>query len=183
MADYELIRNEFTGHPLIEVQPAGGYPPERYIVTYRVPGVQTIDQNAMPVIGNHHVAEIYLHQGYPREKPKCVLRTPIFHPNFGSYICIADHWAPGETLADIIVHIGRMIQYQTYNPQSPLNGLAARWARDHGHLLPVGNESLYQPEPEITLGGGLPAPGTDDWFPLAPEVPPKKDDDDIIRLC
>jgi hypothetical protein len=179
MADYELIRNEFTGHPRIEVQAAGGYPPERYVVTYRVPGIQALDQAEAPIIGNHHVAEIYLHQGYPREKPKCVLRTPIFHPNFGSYICIADHWAPGETLVDVIVHIGQMIQYQSYNPQSPLNGLAARWAREHAPLLPVGNETLYQPEPEIRFGGDDRDRGAD-TIPLAPPPPPSHEDD--IRL-
>jgi ubiquitin-protein ligase len=127
MADYQLVQNEFTGHPRIEVQAAGGYPPERYVVTYNVAGVEGVDAGGMPIIGNRHVADIYLHSGYPREKPKCVLRTPIFHPNFGSYICIADHWAPGETLVDVIVHIGQMIQYQVYNPASPLNGIAAQW--------------------------------------------------------
>lgn len=173
MADYQLIRNEFTGHPTISVQPGGGYPPERYAVTYRVRGVQAIDEHERPILSNHHVADIYLHQGYPREKPKCTLRTPIYHPNFGSYICIADHWAPGETLVDVIVHIGRMIQYQTFNPDSPLNGLAAQWARRHRYLFPVGDEPLYQPEVDISLAGGLiPSP---DEMRLGPEPEPPPD--------
>jgi len=46
-----------------------------------------------------------------------VLETPIFHPNFGSYICIGDFWAAGETLTDIIIKIGQMIMYQDLQPQ------------------------------------------------------------------
>src|SRR5439155_9839444 len=33
--------------------------------------------------------------------------------------------------------IGRMIAYQEYNTKSPLNGLAAKWAAEHTHLLPI----------------------------------------------
>jgi len=179
MADYQLILNEFTGHPTIDVQAASGYPPEKYIITYRVRGVRALDRHDMPIISEHHVAEIYLHRGYPREKPKSVLRTPIFHPNFGAYICIADHWAPGETLVDVIVHIGRMIQYQTYNPDSPLDGLAARWARAHEYLFPVGREPLYQPEPDIQLVG----PEESSTEPADIQLEPKPpEDDDIVQL-
>jgi len=79
------------------------------------------------------------------------MRTPIWHPNIGDYICIADHWAAGETLADIIVHIGDMIQYKIYNTASPVNSAAAEWAARHWRRLPVGNIDLMQPEPDISL--------------------------------
>lgn len=185
-ADYQLVRTEFSGHPYIDVQPAGGYPPERYLITYHVKGVEALDRNEMPILRNEHVADIYLHRGYPREKPKCVLRTPIFHPNFGSYICIADHWAPGETLADIIVHIGQMIQYDSYNPDSPLDGVAARWARRHEHLFPVGTEPLYQPEVDISFGGAASGPEEEIHLgPAGPQPPPQtsaEPEDDAIQL-
>jgi ubiquitin-protein ligase len=151
-ADYEKIKNQFTGHPHIHVEPLFGNPPERYRVVFSLRGIQELDYRHRPVYLDRHEAEIYLHMGYPREKPKCVLRTEIFHPNFGPYICIGDHWAAGETLADVIVQIGQMLAYQSYNPKSPLNGLAAQWARQNEHLFPVDSVNLYQAEPEISFG-------------------------------
>lgn len=152
-ADYEKMQTEFLGHKYVKVEPVGSRPPERYIVTYRVPGVRWDNANNRPLIVNEHVAEIYLHSDYPREKPKCVLKTPIWHPNFGSYICIGDHWAAGETLVDVIVQIGDMIQYKSYNPKSPLNAAAARWAVQNRHMFPVGHVDILQPEPDVDFGG------------------------------
>jgi ubiquitin-protein ligase len=152
-ADYQAVREHFTGHPHIQVRPLYGNPPEAYEIVYRVPGVVLDPASNRPIISNEHRARIYLHREYPREKPKCVMETPIFHPNIGSYICIDDYWAAGETLVDIIIHIGQMIQYQNYNPRSPLNPVAARWASTHEHIFPVGNVDLYPPELEIDLVG------------------------------
>jgi ubiquitin-protein ligase len=64
--------------------------------------------------------------------------TPIFHPNFDdSMVCIGDFWAASEGLDDLIIRIGRMITYREYNTKSPLNGLAAKWAAQNSHLLPI----------------------------------------------
>ncbi len=151
MADYSLIRDEFTGSRYVQVQAVQGNPPERYLVVYRVRGLRWDAQRRHPVEQGLHKAEIYLGADYPREKPKCVMLTEIFHPNFGSYICIGDHWAAGETLADVVVQIGDMIQYKEYNVKSPLNAIAAQWTMQNEHLLPVGNVELRQGEPDIEL--------------------------------
>lgn len=148
-ADYEKIRTEFTGHQYISVEPIGALPPERYRITYHIKGLRWDVAAQRPVVIRQHAAEIYLHNAYPREKPMCRMLTDIWHPNFGAYICIGDHWAAGETLADVIVHIGDMIQYKIYNPKSPLNGLAARWAIENAACFPIGNADLYQAEPDI----------------------------------
>ncbi len=157
IADFERIKDAFTGHPYIEVEPLGGYPPERYRVTYHVKGLRWDPVRGEPVVANTHVAEIYLHHDYPRLKPRCVMLTPVFHPNFmpqpGGVICIGDYWAAGETLVDVIVQIGDMIQYRKYNVNSALNHEAARWAAAHRHLFPIDNKELYPPEPEIELEG------------------------------
>jgi ubiquitin-protein ligase len=181
-SDYEKIRTEFVGHKCVKVEPIGGtMPPEKYIVTYRIPGLR-LDSSGRPVKAFEHVAEIYLHADYPREKPKCTLRTPIFHPNFGPYICIGDHWAAGETLADIIVQIGDMIQYRSYNPKSPLNGEAARWAVQNKNSLPVGNIDLLQAEPDIDIGISSSAPEPEDDLGIVLGSAPKTDDLDIQLL-
>ena len=150
-ADYQMVRDEFAGHPLIQVTPISGDPPEAYEVIYHVRGLALDESTRQVRERNYHKARIYLPQSYPRDTPKCTLETPIFHPNFGSYICIGDHWAAGETLVDTIIQIGQMIQYQSYNPKSPLNGAAAVWAEQNKHLFPIDDRDLYQPEIDISL--------------------------------
>jgi len=72
--------------------------------------------------------------------------TPIFHPNFDdSMVRIGDFWAASEGLDDLIIRVGRMIAYQEYNTKSPLNGLAAKWAAQNSHLLPIDSRSFAPP--------------------------------------
>jgi len=150
-ADYERIREVFEGNPFVKVEPLDGEPPERYLVTYRLPGLRWDAASGKAVAANIHKVEIYLHLGYPREKPKCIMRTPIWHPNIGDYVCTADHWAAGETLADVIVQIGDMIQYKSYNTASPVNISAAAWASRNWRRFPIGRIDLLQPGAEVSL--------------------------------
>lgn len=153
IADNEKINNDFIGHPYIKFESAGGNPPERYLVTYKVKGYK-LDDRGRPVIADLHQVEIYLHADYPKLKPYCFIKTPIFHPNFrDGKICIGDHWNAGESISDIVVHIGDMIQYRSFNPKSPLNAEAARWSLENRHLFPAGNIDLWLPEPEISIDG------------------------------
>lgn len=72
--------------------------------------------------------------------------TPVFHPNFDdSMVCIGDFWAASEGLDDLIIRVGRMIAYQEYNTKSPLNGLAAKWAAQNSHLLPIDPRPVAPP--------------------------------------
>ena len=164
-ADAQAVREEFTGHPYIQVTPLFGNPPEAYEIVFHVPGVVLEEGTSRPVIRNEHRARIYLHKDYPREKPKCVMETPIFHPNFGTYICIGDYWAAGETLVDIIIKIGQMIAYQDYNVKSPLNAVAARWVEENQRLFPIDRRDLYQPEVDLDIdledSGAKPGEGDD----------------------
>ena len=94
--------------------------------------------------------------------------TPVFHPNFDdSSVCIGDFWAASESLDDLIIRIGRMITYQEYNTKSPLNGLAAKWAAQNTHLLPVDPRAVAPPlegapaaapEPAVVVSPALTAP-------------------------
>ena len=99
-----------------------------------------------------HVLEANLTLGYPRRAPQCRMLTPIFHPNFDdSMVCIGDFWAASEGLDDLILRIGRMIAYQEYNTKSPLNGLAAKWAAQNSHLLPIDPRPVAPPFKEVPL--------------------------------
>jgi ubiquitin-protein ligase len=151
-ADYESVRAEFSGHPHVHVEPHGPQrPPDTYRVVYRVRGLR-LNGNQPEAVDEHHV-EIRLPLGYPREKPLCTPLTPVFHPNVKDAYCIQDYWAAGQSLVDTVAKIADMIQFRVYNPASPLDALAARWATDNQHLFPLGNVTVGTPEVEIVIGG------------------------------
>ncbi len=142
-SDFEQVRKDFTGHQNIVVTPIGEEPPEKYHVTYFVNGIYLLPDGRIETLSRHEV-EITLHAEYPRYKPICKIFTPIWHPNFrDGQICIGDIWGAGESLSDIIINIGDMIQYKSWNSYSPLSADAAQWAIDNKHLFPVGNAELY----------------------------------------
>lgn len=149
-ADYDQIKTAFSQHPHIRVNPIGGMPPERYHVIYKVNGIYLKEDRTVENIKQHEI-DIILHSDYPRYKPVVKIQTPIFHPNFNDgQVCIGDIWGAGETLTDIIINIGNMIQYQSWNSYSPLSSEAASWAIKNKYLFPVGNLDLY-PSEEKTL--------------------------------
>jgi len=147
-SDYEQIKKDFSNHKYIVVEPIGEEPAEKYRVTYYVNGIYLLEDGRIETLGKHIVI-INLHAEYPRYKPICTIATPIWHPNFrDGQICIGDIWGAGESLSDIIVNIGDMIQYKSWNSFSPLSADAAEWAIENKHLFPVGNLNLWTGEEE-----------------------------------
>ena len=143
LSDFEQVKKDFAGHKNIIVTPIGDEPPEKYHVTYFVNGIYLLPDGRIETLGRHEI-EITLHAEYPRYKPICKILTPIWHPNFrDGQICIGDIWGAGESLSDIIINIGDMIQYKSWNSYSPLSADAAQWAMENKHLFPVGNIDLY----------------------------------------
>ena len=134
--DYREIRTRFDGDPHLRIVPIAPMPPEQYVVTYFVPSLRLDDRNNVTRT-SQTVVTITLPAGYPREKPHAVSVDPIFHPNFGAYVCIADFWAPGQSLGDIVASIADMLQFKKYNIRSPLNAVAAEWANENAHSLPL----------------------------------------------
>ncbi len=142
-SDFEQVKKDFSGHKNIIVTPIGDVPPEKYHVTYFVNGIYLLPDGRIETLGRHEI-EITLHADYPRYKPICKILTPIWHPNFrDGQICIGDIWGAGESLSDIIINIGDMIQYKSWNSYSPLSADAAQWAMENKHLFPVGNVNLW----------------------------------------
>jgi len=118
-----------------------GNPPERYVVTYRCKGLVWMPDHSAPSVSSYHQMEVYLHRNYPRLPPSLRWLTPIFHPNILSPnrnggVCIGG-WTPSETLADLCLRIGEMVQYRNYSIDDPLDTSAAEWVAMNRHLLPV----------------------------------------------
>jgi len=142
-SDYEQIKADFAGHKYIKVQPEEAEIPEKYFITYFINGIHLLPNGSTEVIGRHEI-EIVLHADYPRYKPLCKINTPIWHPNFrDGQICIGDIWGAGESLSDIIINIGDMIQYKSWNSFSPLSAEAAQWAIKNKNLFPIGTIDLH----------------------------------------
>lgn len=141
-ADYEKVYATFDGHPRIQLVAAEGDPPEKYTFAFRIAGL--VPQGADgAAYGAEHRAEVFLPLDYPRRPPFCRMLTPIFHPNIDPQkICIGDHWSAGQSLAQLVVRIGEMIGYQSYNVKSPLNAHAAAWAEQNIAHLPLERADL-----------------------------------------
>lgn len=174
--DHESLLKRFSGWPLIRMAGAAGMPPEVYRFQYLIRGLYVAPDGAI-LERNDHLLEVNLSLGYPRRAPQCRMLTPVFHPNFDdSSVCIGDFWAASEALDDLIVRIGRMISYQEYNTKSPLNGLAAKWAAQNTHLLPIDSRPiappLEQPVAEsATPAQQQPASMVQEASPVAPAMP------------
>ena len=140
-ADREMVLRAFASHPHIRVVEAIGDPPERYRIEYRLRGL--VMQKDALAEKDSHLVEIFLTLGYPRQAPQCRMLTPVFHPNIAPHaVCIGDHWSAGESLTALVVRIGEMLTFQSYNTKSPLNGPAARWAEENVHRLPLQSVDL-----------------------------------------
>jgi Tfp pilus assembly protein PilF len=145
MLDEETLQSLLQGWPLVQITGKAGIPPEIYRFTYNLRGLYVSGSGEI-LERDSHVLEVNLTLGYPRRAPQCRMLTPVFHPNFDdSMVCIGDFWAASEGLDQLIVRIGRMIAYQEYNTKSPLNGLAAKWAAQNSHLLPIDTRPVAPP--------------------------------------
>ena len=151
--DYEKVCAELAGSEVVRVEAVAGNPPNSYRVTYRVDGLMWDPDllDARPI--HEHVVDIYLPLGHPKKQPNCTMRTPVWHPNIGDYVCIGDYWSAGVTLVDIIAHIGDMLQYKSYNLRSPVNKPAAAWASTRTKSFPVGAKDVLPPVKENDAGG------------------------------
>lgn len=140
------MKKLFTSFPLIHLEKTQGNPPERYVVSYRIRGIERLRGETV-VYRDYHEVEIKLPGTYPRTPPACRMLTPVFHPNIEpAIICIGDHWTAAERLSDLVVRIGEMIAYQAHNIKSPLDGEAAMWTDLHGDMLPIDSRDLTPPE-------------------------------------
>jgi ubiquitin-protein ligase len=136
----------FKNFPLIRVTKAAGNPPNLYEIEYLVRSLER-GKGEKPVPRELHRVEISLTADYPRLPPHCRMLTPIFHPNIDpTTICVGDHWAAGERLADLVVRIGELLAYQAYNIKSPLDAEAAMWADLHPSELPTDSRNLHPAE-------------------------------------
>ncbi|MEZ6058576.1 MAG: ubiquitin-conjugating enzyme E2 [Planctomycetaceae bacterium] len=144
-ADFDKLQNYVRRHPRVKLLQFDGDPPERFQMEYRICSLRQVGNELVRI--KSHIVEIVLPRNYPRTPPQCRMLSPVFHPNIAPHaICVGDHWSAGESLQAIVMRIGEMLAYQSYNVKSPLNGEAARWVAEHAEELPLDNVSLLVDE-------------------------------------
>jgi ubiquitin-protein ligase len=164
-ADFEKLSAYAQRHPRVRLVQVEGTPPEKYQVEFQL---RSINQNGDQFsYVNRHLVEISLPRNYPRMPPQCRMLTPVFHPNIAPHaICIGDHWNAGEPLWSMVMRIGEMLAYQSYNTKSPLNGEAARWVEENMASLPLDPVPLYVDQAD-SPGKTAAAPGATGPVPAA----------------
>lgn len=131
------IGTRFADMPTITVSPAGGDPPEKYEVTYTVPGLIKDEDNQITESDNHTII-IEIPFGFPHFPPSCKPASATFHPDFDSAaICLGNYWTSETTLPDLIIHIGRMISGDFYTTENAFNDEAAVWYQEHAAQFPL----------------------------------------------
>jgi ubiquitin-protein ligase len=161
-ADHERMMEIDARSDLIDVQTVGarrGMPPERYIVTYHLTSVTSVDRRGRPKTGKEHKVEIYLHNDYPHRWPGLKWLTPIWHPNInhknGSVCIDATWWGAARSLDRLVIMMGEMIQYKNFHddpntPPYPWDEEAAAWCRNfrsgNPDYFPTDKRELLRPE-------------------------------------
>ncbi len=136
-AIFQEIKTNFSQHQQIQVTPIAGDPPEQYRVAYHLQGFCKKDGGEV-LICPDHIITITLPFGFPHFPPNCTPESPIFHPDFDqAAICIGEFWENTPSLAELIIHIGRMLCGEIYSSNNAFNEEAATWYKENQNKLPL----------------------------------------------
>ena len=137
--DFEEIKTTLEQYPNIKVVQVEGDPPDCYEVEYQIKGlVRNTDGSVQQA--SQHLMRINLPFGYPHFPPSVKPLTPVFHPDIDpDAVRIASYWQQTPSLAQLILHIGEIIQGETYNLDEPFNQEAADWYAAHPDDFPLEN--------------------------------------------
>lgn len=138
----DLVSNSGGTLKVISTQ---GNPPFQYILEYRCKGLEELPNNTLGLRKSHQVS-ISLGERYPKQQPDAKFLTSIFHPNVypNRNICLGNYWTMAETLSELILRIGKIIQYSkdVLNLKSPANVRASRWAELNSSRFPIDTQTF-----------------------------------------
>ena len=125
------------------------------LIQYRCKGLTWLPEHPVPSVICLHQMEINLHLDYPRLPPRLHWLTEIFHPNILSQkknggVCIG-MWTPAETLDQLILRVGEMVQYKSFNTSDALDLDAAKWADKNRHRMPVDRSGLLKSPTGVSI--------------------------------
>ncbi|MCX5870749.1 MAG: tetratricopeptide repeat protein [Deltaproteobacteria bacterium] len=166
-AIFQEIKTSFAQHQQIQVTPIAGDPPEQYRVTYHLRGFCKEDGGEVQICTDH-IITITLPFGFPHFPPNCTPESPVFHPDFDQVaICIGEFWENTPSLAELIIHIGRMLCGEIYSSNNAFNEEAATWYKENHDKLPLDTVRRFSAPEEQPL----PPPEEERAIPTLPSTP------------
>lgn len=113
-------------------------PPTQYILEFTCKSIKTLNFWKKPQYSYYHHLQCVLHDEYPSKGPWLKWLTPIFHPNIHeSGVIGIFNWTPMTPLVELITFLSRLVQFQVYNVDDPMNAKAAAWIIRNPELTPT----------------------------------------------
>lgn len=154
---FDVITEGFPGFltPAAFEEESPDLPPEKYMIKFNCNGVWRREDGSI-ANAPYHLMQVVFGADYPSKPPTFVWLTPIWHPNLKRpYICLEGRpFAVGWTLDLITQEVGRLVMYQSYNVNDPLNGEAAQWARENAQRFPIDDRDLLDSRVKVTASSG-----------------------------
>ncbi len=181
IADFDQVKQTLAQYPNISIILTAGEPPDHYEIEYHLKGYKkNPDGTVSPA--NQHRIRIDLPFGYPHFPPSVKPLTPVFHPDVDpDAVRIADFWQENPSLAELVLHIGKMI-CGTYSPENPFNQEAFDWYEERRDWLPFdsvkmdsGDDSLKTRPDDMPAAAGT----AKEPVQLSPEEDENITEDDI----
>ncbi len=139
--DQKILVNLSEKSQYIKIQPLGGDPPYKYLISYSIPGYL----NQSGTTASTHLVEMILGDKYPIEDPPHFnFRDGLWHPNVytGGAVCLGNDWNFGYDIDQLIIDVGNMIRFAptSYNLDSPAQCSISKrqwqnWIK--GHTIPL----------------------------------------------
>lgn len=134
---FRSLRQTFHDHPAISIRPIKGDPPEQYEIVYTISGYCKTGRSDVSKAEEHRI-ELTIPFGFPHFPPSCKPKTDIFHPDFDpAAVCLGEFWQPGREVAELVIHLGRLINGEVYSTANAFNEEAAKWYLEHSHDFPL----------------------------------------------
>jgi len=144
----ELSRLVDSSQGVLQIVSYNHNPPNEYVIEYQCRGLEKLENN-QPIFRFIHQVRFSLGQNYPKKSPYVKFLTPIFHPNIyeNNVVCLGDYWTMAETLAQLVIRIGKLIQYDlaVVNLNSPALAIAANWAKENQWRFPLDHHTFKVP--------------------------------------
>ena len=143
--EWRRLQRAFAYHPHVDVAPAGDDPPAEYHVQYRVTTLAINDAGQLAYVTTFPV-HVWLPPQFPHAAPVVRPTAAAFHPNVtAEWFHLNPPWHPEGSLVEVVEQVGRLLAFQTYDPNAIANPVAMNWALANVHLLPTDSTADLSP--------------------------------------
>lgn len=115
--------------------------PSVYHVHYHLRSITGLNDEQLPIYGDHHIMELSITTRYPVEPCKAYMLTDVWHPNiksegkFKGRICVnVKGFGLTYSLDQVVLRVGEILQFKNYLaefvPPYPEDEKAAKWVRE-----------------------------------------------------